>query len=177
MSSSSLAEIEALTRKYDAARTDLNSVVTALQEEMEAARRAALPRLRKLVARTAESHAALKAGIEAAPELFVKPKTLVIAGIKVGFVKQPGRLDIADPDKVVALIEKHMPDREDTLISVKKTPVKGALEQLSAVDLKKIGVGVTEDTDAVVIKPVDSNVDKLVSALLKECAAELSEPA
>lgn len=177
MSSLSLTDIETLTRKYDAARTDLNSLVSALQEEMEAARREALPRLRKLVARTAESHAALKAGIEAAPALFVKPKTLVISGIKVGFVKQPGRLDIADPDKVVALIEKHLPDLEDTLVSVKKTPVKKALEQLSAAELKKLGVSVTEDTDAVVIKPVDDNVDKLVLALLKECAAELSEPA
>lgn len=171
---SSLVEIEQLTRKFDAARSELNGLVSDLHEQIEATRRDALPRLRKVVARAAESHAALKAGIEAAPELFVKPKTLVIAGIKVGFMKQRGQLDIADPDKVVELIERHFPDLEETLISTTKKPVKKALEQLTATELKKLGVNLANDTDAVVIKPVDDNVDKLVSALLKECAAEFS---
>lgn len=167
-----LAELEALATRYADARTKLGEEVQMLQDEMEAARRAAMPRIRKLVGLAAEHQAQLKAGIEDSPDLFVRPKTLVVAGIKIGFVKQRGQIEFDDPEKVCALIEKHLPDLEETLIAIKRQPVKKALEQLAGADLKRIGVTVSNDREVVVIKPTDDQVDKLVMALLKETGAE-----
>ena len=48
----------------------------------------------------------------------------------------------------------------------------GALGDLLADELKKLGISVTEGGDAIFIKPVDSAVDKLVDALLKEATEE-----
>jgi len=45
---------------------------------------------------------------------------------------------------------------------------KAALANISVADLKRIGCTITDDIDAVLIKPTDSEVDKLVMALLKE---------
>lgn len=43
---------------------------------------------------------------------------------------------------------------------------RAALEQLSAADLKRIGVSIKDDDDQVVVRDTESEIDKLVSALL-----------
>ncbi len=73
---------------------------------------------------------------------------------------------------MVARIKKHLPEQADVLIKLKETPVKDALAQLSAAELKKLGVTVSEAGDQVVVKPVDSEVDKMVDALMKEAGEE-----
>ena len=56
------------------------------------------------------------------------------------------------------------------------TPVhKEALAQLSAAELKKIGVTLSEAGDQTVVRPVDSEVDKMVDALLKAATGEEGE--
>lgn len=174
---SSLADIEKLTKNYADHRERLNEVVSDLHQQTEILKRRALPAIKKAVAATAEAESRLRDAILGSPELFVRPKTLVISGVKVGFVKQKGQIEFDDPAKVCALIEKHFPDLEETLVSIKKAPVKSALGQLAAVDLKRLGVRVTEDGETVVVKPVDDHVDKLVAALLKEATADDAVPA
>ena len=73
---------------------------------------------------------------------------------------------------MVARIKKHLPEQADVLIRTKEAPVKEALAQLTAAELKKIGVTIEDAGDTVVIKPVDSEVDKLVDALLKGAASD-----
>lgn len=46
--------------------------------------------------------------------------------------------------------------------------VAAALEQLDGKLLKRLGVTVTADTDAPLIKSVDGDVEKLVSAIVKQ---------
>jgi hypothetical protein len=157
---------------YAKVRTLLADKVTALESAMAALRREYMPGIRQGVARAAEAEDALRALIDAHPECFAKPKTRVIAGVKLGFGKGKGKLDFDDADAVVARIKKHLPDQADVLIRLKETPVKDALAQLPAADLKKLGVTLAEAGDQIVIKPVDSDVDKLVDALLKDAAGE-----
>ena len=59
------------------------------------------------------------------------------------------------------------------MINVTETPIKKAIEQLSVSDLKKIGCLVTDAQDEVVIKATDTEVDKLVTALLKGATEEV----
>lgn len=157
---------------YSDARQLLTEKVTAFNDGLAALRKDHIPGVKKAVARAAEAEAALRALIEANPDCFTKPKTQVFSGVKVGYQKGKGTISFEDADSVVARIKKHLPDQADVLIKQKETPVKDALAQLSAADLKKIGVTVSEAGDQVVIKPVDSEVDKMVDALLKDVGEE-----
>ncbi|SDH89939.1 host-nuclease inhibitor Gam family protein [Roseospirillum parvum] len=167
-----LGDIEDLTRRYAAARDTLGCAVQELEDEVAVIRRRRLPRIRQLVAAAAEARSRLSAAIELAPQLFQKPRTLVLHGVKVGFAKGKGRLEFADGQKVVELIRKHYPDRAEQLIQVRESPVKGALNQMTVAELKRIGVTVIESGDEVVIRPTDSEIDKLVEALLRDDPAE-----
>lgn len=157
------------------ARALLAERVTALTDAQAALNRQHLPGVKRALARAAETEANLRALIDANPGSFVKPRTQVFSGIKVGYAKGKGQLTFDDADSVVARIKKHLPDQADVLIRQKETPVKEALAQLAAADLKKIGVTLTEAGDQTVVRPVDSDVDKMVDALLKAAAGEDGE--
>ena len=149
------------------ARSLLSERVTALTDAQTALKREHMPGIKRALARAAESELSLRALVEAHPECFTKPRTRVFSGIKVGYGKGKGALSFDDADSVVARIKKHLPDQADVLIRTKETPVKDALSQLSAADLKKIGVTLSEAGDMSIVKPVDGEVDKMVDALLK----------
>jgi hypothetical protein len=94
----------------------------------------------------------------------------MLHGVKVGYQKQPGAIEIADEADTIERIRKMFADNKNMLRQLIKTtekPIKDALSGLSGEKLQKLGVKVTEDTDKVIIKPADSEVDKIVDALLK----------
>lgn len=163
-----LGTIEKLCRNYREVYDVLAERCQAMNEEIEAVKRRRLQGIKNAVAKAADARSELEQAVELAPHLFTKPKTLVIAGIRVGYSKQKGRLVFDDPGKVVQLIRKHLADQFDNLVSVKETPLKGGLSQLSGAELKKIGVQIEADIDQVVVKSTDTEVDKLVSKLLAE---------
>lgn len=169
----SLAEIERGAKKYAEAREHLAGIVAAMNEGIEAIKRDNMKRLKKAVNEAAEHHDALKTLIETAPECFVKPRSVVLHGIKLGFQKGKGKIEWDDADQVVRLIKKHYPEQADVLIATSEKPAKEALANLTAAELKKLGVSVTDGGDAVFIKPADSAVDKMVDALLKDATAEV----
>ncbi len=170
---STLADIERLTQTYAAARDGLGDLLRALEGEVADAHRRYLPGIKKALARAAEAHDRLGAAVEANPELFVRPRTVLFHGVKVGLAKGKGVLTWADADQVVRLIQKHLPDRMEVLVKTVQTPVKAALEQLSASELKRLGVQVEESGDQVVIKAMDGAVEKLVKALEKDALRTL----
>jgi hypothetical protein len=157
---------------YATARQLLADQVGAFNDGLAALRKDHIPGIKKALAKAADAEAALRGLIEAHPDCFTKPKTQVFSGVKVGYQKGKGTISFEDADSVVARIRKHLPDQADVLIRSKEVPVKDALAQLSAADLKKIGVSVSEAGDQIVIKPVDSEVDKMVEAMLKAAGEE-----
>lgn len=169
-----LAEIEKRAAAYSVAREHLSLIVSAMNEGIETIKRDHMKRLKKAVAEAAEKHDALKAMIEASPACFVKPRSLVIHGIKLGYQKGKGKIEWDDAEQVVRLIKKHFPEQADVLIATSERPAKDALAQLTAAELKKLGISVTDGGDAVFIKPADSAVDKMVDALLKDATAEVA---
>lgn len=164
---SAVEHIEGLTRAYSELRDLLSERVSAFNDELDLIKRQKLPGIRKTLAKVAEAEQKLKAALEAHPEAFVKPKTLIFHGVKVGFKKGKGKMEWSDPDMVVQLIKKHFPEQVELLIRTKETPDKQALDGLDARDLRRLGVSVEETGDVVVIKPVASDVEKMVAALLK----------
>ncbi len=158
-----ITEIEKGAREYADARALLSSLVTQLQEELEAARRVRLPGIKKAVAVAADAKSRLRASIEAAPDLFVKPRTITVAGVKVGYQKSKGKILVDEEGQVIKRIHRWLPDLAEDLIQTKEKLIKKALEKLSAAQLKKLGVTVEQDGDLIVIRPVDGDMEKLVT--------------
>ena len=154
------------------ARAELAELVQALEEGLNHLKADAMPMIRGSIDRAATAWSALEAEITAHPELFVRPRTVSMHGIKFGFGKGKGGLEIDDADRTVALIRKHLPDQAEVLIAVKETPVKDAIAQLPAADLKRIGVNIKATGDQVVIRPADGETDKIVKALIKAAVGE-----
>ncbi|MEN6375350.1 MAG: host-nuclease inhibitor Gam family protein [Smithella sp.] len=163
-----LGEIEILTKEFAATREILAERVRKIEDIIAKVRKHRLPGIKSAVNTVIEKQAALKAALEEGRSLFVRPKTMIMHGIKVGFQKAKGKISWADDDQVVKLIKKHLPDQADVLIKTTEKPIKDALANLSAADLKRIGVTVDDTTDQVVIKSTDSEIDKFVEALLKD---------
>ena len=61
-----------------------------------------------------------------------------------------------------------MPKRLKDLVKITETPIKSALSKLSGDELKRLGVTVEDAGDEVTIKPLDSDIDKIVAALLDD---------
>lgn len=161
-------EIESLAGKFAGARYSLAVELETLRDLQEAAKRQRLRFIRAALVKFKAAHADLKDALESNREIFEKPKTRMLHGIKVGFQKQRGKLEIDNDEQVVKLIRKHFPEQFDALVQTIRKPVKPALQNLPAVDLKRLGVRVTDDIDTVVIKPADGEVDKLIDALLND---------
>jgi hypothetical protein len=162
----SLESIERLTKEHAADRELLAERVRALHEEIDAAKRRRLAGIKSAVSKARDSRLRLASAIEHSKGVFDKPRTRVLHGIKVGLQKAKGRLTFMCADKVVELIRKHFAEQADVLIKVKETPVKSALQQLPAADLKKLGCAIEDCGDAVVIEPINTDIDELVDALL-----------
>lgn len=163
-----LNEIDVKTKAFADARGQLAQAVADMQDELQVIQRKYLPMIKRRVAAAKDVQAALRAAIEASPEQFVKPRTLTLYGVKVGFQKGKGKMEWEDDDRVVLLIKRHFPKQADLLISTVEKPSKAALGELAVDDLKKLGITVEGTGDVVVIKDASGEVDKLVKALLKE---------
>lgn len=170
-----MTHIDTLTREFSKARAELVSIATDLRDELEAAKRRHLKRLKRAVTDVAAAQSLLTHAIDAAPDLFDKPRSVVLHGIKVGLQKSQDTLDWTDAKRVAELVNEHLPDQRDVLIEVTYKPVVAALKQLDGETLTRIGVRHTPGKDSVLIKPVDGGVDKLVAALLKGVENETDE--
>lgn len=167
----SLADLEKLTASFAHDREQVCALVNNLETELNAVRSRYLARLRKSVAAAQTSRTLLVTAVEAHPELFDKPKTQVFHGIKIGFRKGTGGIDWDDDAKVCELIRKHFPKAQaELLIKTTEKPIAKAIADLDVAELKRIGCRVESTGDVVVVKPMDSEVDKVVNALLRENA-------
>lgn len=163
-----LDDIEKLATTYADRRVAMGSAVKKLDDEMSAARNRHLRPIVNAAGKAGEAKAALEAAIEESPDLFKRPKTLILSGIKCGFKKQPGKVVIENPDRVMSLIRRHFPERVDDLIKTKEEPLKNAISNLTVAEAKRIGVTIEDDDDVVVVSATNSDIDKLVAAFLKD---------
>jgi hypothetical protein len=166
--SEGIALVMKQTEIYAKRHSELAVRMGTLNKEIDALKRKHLKSILTAAASAKDARAELKALIEENRAEFEKPKTRTFFGIKVGFRKLIGTLSWDDSEKVVELIEKHLPDQAEVLIKTEKKPLKKPLEQLAAADLKKLGISVGEDSDEVVIAATDGDVEKAVDALLKD---------
>ena len=168
-----------LAADYAACRDRLAALVQAVREQVSTIERGATPEILKAARKIAALHNDLQAAITAHPECFVRPRTMVVDGLKFGLQKQKGRISWEDDralcERIMKLTESGSiePQQAETLIEYRPRPVAAALEQLDAKTLKRLGVTVTLDSDAPLIKTVDSDIEKIVTQMVKQATRNL----
>lgn len=170
-----LLEIDSLTAAYADQLQTLKDRVKRLQDEIDSAKVRLLPGIKSSATALADMENILKSEIKDSPDVFRSPKTLILHGVKVGFQKGKGKIDWESDEHVVALIRKHFPEQADVLIRTDYTPLKTALSQLSAADLKKLGIKVEDAGDFVLVKSMDGEIDKFVKKLLDETVEKVEK--
>lgn len=161
-------DIEAKAQKLAAVRDALAGTHMAHEEEAAALLKKYRPHLLRLTAQFKAAAEDLQAAVAAAPELFVKPRSVILHGIKAGYQKGKGKLEWDDDEAVCKLIRKRHPDLVDVLIKTTETPVKGGLNELPAEDLRKLGITVDDTGDVAFVKLADTEIAKTIKALLRD---------
>lgn len=172
-----MSHIDTITvaaKRLRAQRDLLTERATTMHAEIEQVKKIYLRGIKNSVAAVAESQAELLAAIAEAPQLFDKPRSMVLYGIKLGFQKGTGKTDWESDEQVVKLVRKNFPDLFDILVKTTEKPVKSALANLTVAELKRIGVTVESTGDVVFAKDTTAEVDKLVKALLKGAEEEVA---
>lgn len=165
MSNTTMTAIEERARYYAACRDDLATRINALEAEVVVVREQHRAGILDALRAHKQAEEGLREAIAAAPELFDKPRTRVLHGIRVGYQKGKGGLEIADEEATVKLIRKHCPDKLDALVKVTEKPIRKALQNLDAGLLKKLGIGILGTGDVIVLAATDGDLDKLIKAL------------
>lgn len=168
---SPIIAIDVLAKKYADARATLAAKVTAFEDEIRELRKKHLPAIKQAAGVAAQRQSELNAEISTHPELFTKPRAMVLHGIKLGYQKGKGLVEWDDQAKVVRRIYDLVPQVDaDALLDVKTTVRKTALLTLDASTLKKLGCRIVDTGDTIIIKAADGEVDKLVAKILEEGA-------
>lgn len=162
-----ITALDPLARQYADAQMDLDSLTNDLRVEIDAAVRRRWPELKRATTRAAERFEALYAAVREARSAFEKPKTRILHGVRVGYQKAQDTVQVMDADNTCALIKKVLPDQQDVLISTTERPVMDAVKQLSDDELKSIGCRRVIGKDEAVAKFADTDLDKVVAALMK----------
>lgn len=162
-----ITAIDILARQYADAQTDLDGLTNELKNEIDAAVRKRWLELRRATTRAAERYDALLAAVTDAREAFDRPKTRILHGIRVGYRKAPDVVEVLNSDNTCALIKRVIPDQQGVLISTTERPVMDALTQLDDATLKLIGCKRVPGRDAPFAKLADTELDKVVAALMK----------
>ncbi|MBL4783017.1 MAG: hypothetical protein JKX92_12315 [Porticoccaceae bacterium] len=161
----SMNDIESLATKHANNVDKLAELARTVNEEIEACTHRASKRLQSLAAKCVGSEQLLEEAIEDHPELFEKPRTLVLRGLKLGYAKGRDKLEFEE-EKTIELIDRHFPELAQALIKTVRKSVTTALGNLQPAQLKKIKVDVVEGDDTVVLKVADTATNKLVSGYI-----------
>jgi len=163
-----IQDIERMTEDYARERGFLLEILRDEEKALDRIRREYVPVIAKKIKLVKNAHAALWSGIEQNPHIFLQPKTFTFSDVRVGYQKGRGKISWENEERVLKCVKKYFPDRLDILIRTKETPNKDALAGYPARFLQECGIEILEAGDEVVVRPVDSEDEKRLNALLKE---------
>jgi hypothetical protein len=164
-----LTEIETLAQAYAESYRELEGAVQALEDGVRTIKRKLLPTIRRLAEESASRKGALLGAVSAAPALFEKPRTQVLAGVKVGLQKRRGQVVIEDEAATIRRIRELLPkDQAELVIRVRESVHKPAVYDLTGGDLKRLGIKIDADTDEAIAKIAGEDIERMVDALLGE---------
>lgn len=175
IATTTINDIRNLAETAGAANQNLKEEITILQHELQRISEAHRKVIDGAIAKARNAQAKLAAAVAAHPEMFTNPKTLTIAGMKIGFAKAQDKRDIPNEAATITMIRENLPDLASLLVKTAESVVKAALKQLTAEQLLSIGVLLTEGEDEVVCSHVEGDADKIAATLIKAAVEKATE--
>ncbi|MCB1908117.1 MAG: hypothetical protein KDH15_12145 [Rhodocyclaceae bacterium] len=168
----SLATIEAACRDLGHARDQLRQTVDAMQGDIRRAQERYRRQLQRQIDAIANAHDAALSLVREAPGLFEKPRSVQFHGVKCGYQKGRGKVEWDDDERVAQRVAKYLPGEMGALIKTTRKPIASALAQQPAAMLKRLGVTLSDAEDEAFVKPVDSELDRIVKTLVDDAIRE-----
>ena len=172
-----MKQIETLAHDYAAIRDHRCALLREMEAEISHLLKPKLQKYFALANIEGEKKAALLAAVQAAPELFAKPRSRTLHDIKFGFRKNTGGLTWEDEDYVLRRIHRLFPDEAAAYLHITERPNKEALENLSAAELKKLGIATGDTGDVAFVKPAANDLERFATAIVDGVVAEAVVPA
>lgn len=161
--------IENLARLYFEQYSELANRMRELQDQIDEVKRMHLPGIKAGIATVASARSDLKNAIAQNPQLFVKPRTTVFYGLKVGLQNSKGKVVYNKATLVCRRIRRLFKKAAaERLIETTEKPVADEVRKLPPADLKRLGVSIEGAGDQVLIKHAGSDIDKMIEALFKD---------
>ena len=144
----SIANLTALVKRFKVRFATTVDLAAGLNRQISIARESGVPDVRRAARRLASVRSELTSALESSRDLFKKPRTRTIEGVKVGF--RTGKATYRwDNDKalIARIRELLAPELAAVLIRSTEKPVATAIAGLTASDLEAIGIECVEPTD------------------------------
>lgn len=169
-----LTDIESAAREFSIKSKKLRNFHEELNNEIDTVKSKHIENIKQASIEAGESYQMLLTLVGDAPDLFKDKKSMTVSGVKFGYQKKKGKLDIINEDNTINKIKELYGDNSSLYINTKLSVIKKALDSIPASDLKKLGVNIIQDTDTAFVKLTDDEVQKLIEAMVKE-SAKVSE--
>lgn len=174
-----LEQIRAAAQHLANRRNDTQACSALLNGEIKAAIAPVLERYRQTIDGYAEAEAAALKTLDellmAAPNLFIRPRSLEIDGVKAGFKKEPDALDWDSDAEVIARIKALRADLAPVLIRTSESLVIDALAQCDADLLRLLGIRTITGADRRYIVINDNDAEKLTKIVIKDAQRRQGE--
>jgi hypothetical protein len=174
-----LATIRTAAERLAAAHVATTARASLLQDEIKTAVTPIYDRHRTGLDAAAEEEARardeLQQLLEGAPQLFTKPRSFVINGVRAGYRKEEDSLFYADETAVIARIRALIPDQADLLIRTEESLVADALPQLDGNARRRVGISLITGVDRAFITIGDSDVEKLARTLIADAIRRVGD--
>lgn len=174
-----LEQIRAAAERLSNAHNDTSGNAALMQAEIKSAIAPIFDKYKTTLdayaAAEASAQADLNALLIAAPQLFVKPRSLTVDGVRCGYLKAADSIDWGDDAAVIARIKALLPDQATLLIRTQESLVADALAGLDPKDLVKIGVRTVTGADNHFITVSDNDVEKLTKLVIAAAASRQGE--
>lgn len=113
--------------------------------------------------------------LDGAPQLFKKPRSIAVNGVRAGYRKEEDSMYYPDEQAVIKRIRALFPELADLLIRTEETIVVDSLVQLDADKRVAIGVSLITGADKSFITVGDSDVEKLAKTLIADAIRRVGE--
>lgn len=167
-----MSEIERVAADLATVRRTLDAELQRADTKLAKVREECADRLKEAATAVAIKEAELLGLVREAEPLFRRPQSVDFDGVKVGWRKSKGRLELPEKDALVKRIEDQLtPAQRKSVLKVKVSVLKGGLSKLSGDILKKLGVTLTGAGPEPFVSFPKSATEKLVDWGLKPLPA------
>lgn len=168
-----ITEIRASAQRLADAHLELVSRAKAAETAISAALKPIYTQHRAGLDAAAEEEAAARAElqnlVDGAPQLFARPRSITVDGVKCGYRKGEDMLDWDDEEAVIRRLRAlALVDANPVLIRTVESINVAALAELDGNELRRAGVRRIPGVDQSYISFIDSDVEKMAKAFLAD---------